>query len=607
MASRVGLLGAAFLLILAPATTAAQERVPRRPATPQDTVSRPPGAEGGPVLLPSPGPSRQRTCRQVLPSDARRLFNAWGQELIYFQDPVRMLCTGGLRLEADSAVMNRTQGTVELVGDVVYRDSLRELTAGWANYLGHRDQLLAREGVVLRNVETGSLVEGEELNYLQATEQRPVARMLVRGGRPHAVIPPRPDSAGGVTETAVSTEIWADGMEFEGEEIFRGRGNVEIERGEMTGAGRTAVFDQREERMTLTDDAFVQTDRYRLEGDQIVAFLSGEELRYVTADGSAVATSQELAVESDRVRIGFVNGRLDRLEAWNPRGDSVPRVLADARDFRLRADSIDAHADSIGVQEVRAVGRAYGERNAMETERFATAVSRDWIQGDTIRGFFTRQPVSAAAAPPGRVTPPPGRVTPPPERVTPLPPAQGPPAERRAPAGDTLPGLAERGALAVLRDSAATGVVEGSQAATDSVETVLERIVVIGGRAPALSLYRMPADEEGREPSINFLKANRITLFMANGDVTRVDAEGPLDGVYLAPGGRAAAPEEPSDGTPEGGGAEAVEGEALEDETVEGQAGEGETVETGAEEVGEGPGSAGSDGGHAPSGPGGDR
>lgn len=532
MASRVGLLGAALFLLAVAGPAVAQEPGQDRRIVPDTAVEGQGPAAERPDASPRSGPSQERSCRQVLPSDARRLFNARGQELIYFRDPVRVLCTGGLRLEADSAVMNRTVATVELVGDVVYRDSLRELTADWANYLGQRDQLLARGSVVLRNVEDGSLVEGDELDYLQANEQRPLALMLVRGGRPHAVIPPQPDSAGGVPDTAVSTEVWADRMRFEGEEVFSGVGNVEIQRGDMTGAGQTALFDQREEQMTLTGEAFVQTDRYRLDGQQIVAFLSGQELRTVTSEVQARAESEELTVESDRIRIGFVDGRLDRMQAWNPRGDSVPRALADARDFRLRADSIDALADSVGIQEVRAVGRAYGERNADPTVRSPTAVSRDWIQGDTILGYFAHK---TTRTPPGRVTPPPGRVT---------------PADMRLQPPDTVPDGGEPLRTDPAADSAVApepgepGEPGAAPEPRDSVETVLERIVVIGGQLPALSLYRLPAEQPGDPPSINFLKANRITLFMANGDVTRVDAEGPLDGLYLAPSGRSAGEED---------------------------------------------------------------
>ncbi|MDX1674078.1 MAG: hypothetical protein R3314_04670 [Longimicrobiales bacterium] len=454
------------------------------------------------TILPALAVAQDRSCRQVLPSDARRLFNAQGQELIYFRDPVRVLCTGGLRLEADSAVMNRTTSTVELVGDVVYRDSLRQLTADWANYLGGRSQLLARGSVVLRHLQDGSVVQGEELDYLQATEMRPLARMLVRGGRPYAVIPPQPDTMGEAADTAASTEVWADRMVFVGEDVFRGLGDVEIRRGEMTGAADTAVFSQASETMTLTGRAHVQTDRYRLDGREITGRLAGRQLETVTSVGRARIESEELTVDSERIRIAFAEGELDRLEAWNPEAERVPRALADAGEFRLRADSIDARADSVGIEEVRAVGRAYGERGLDTTAvRVADVISRDWIQGDTILSYFGRRPVIPRTRPVRDTT-----------RVT------------AGMAPEPEPGLASG----------------------DSIETVLERIVVIGGAGPALSLYRMRS-EDGEPPSVNFLKAASITLFMNEGDVSRVDADGPLDGVYLAPARRGeeeAAPEE---------------------------------------------------------------
>ncbi len=441
--------------------------------------------------------TQTRSCRQVLPSDVRRLVNARSQEIIYFRDPVRVLCTGGLELEADSAVMNRSTSAIQLIGNVFYQDSVRQLTSDWANYVGQRSQLLARGNVMLRNLDDGSVIEGDELDYLQATETRPEANMIVRGERPYAVIPPQPDSAGEAPDTAVSTEVWANRMEFEGETLFRGIGDVELRRGEMRGAGETVVFDQRQERMTLSGRAHFHTERYRLEGDRIDAYLTGDEIRTVTAERLARVISDELSVESEQIRIGFVDGRLDRMEAWNPAPDSVARALADAEGFRLRADSIDARADSIGIREVRAVGRGYGERDADTGAVVADAISRDWIQGDTIIGYFSR--------------------------VESLDPAREAP-ELVQPDRDVDP---------------VVSIEEPVEEDADSVETVLERIVVIGGRSAALSLYRMAAEEPGQPPSINFLKALTITLFMEEGEVTRVEADGPLEGVYLSPGGRA--------------------------------------------------------------------
>lgn len=483
-----------------------------------------------------------RTCRQVLPSDFRRLVNSMSQEIVYFRDPVRFLCTGDVRLEADSAVVNRATSTVELVGDVVYRDSIRQLTADWANYIGREEQLLARGSTVLRDLVNGAIVEGENLNYLRETETRPLARMIVTGGRPHAIIPPEtvtepdtvatdarirePDDADPLErrepadlleppdlETApdtteppglastpdVPTEVWADRMELEGGTLFRSQGDVELERGDMTGAGDSAVFDRAADRMTLTGNAFVRTEEYRLDGDRIDAFLEGEDLREVVSSGAARLASEELNVRAQTVRIGFEGGEVQRLEAWNPDAtEGAPRARADARDFRLRADSIDAQADSTGIRELRAVGRAYGERDLQAeaaqdpTEVLPAELAHDWIQGDTVLAFFTRSAAETIAA--------------------------------------------DADAAAAI-DAAAQDPAADPAADPAEVEVALERIVVVGGEEDALSLYRMVADDGTGRPAVNFMRASRIILFMEQGDVTRVEAEGPIEGLYLEPVG----------------------------------------------------------------------
>lgn len=469
-----------------------------------------------PSLLEAQG----RTCQQVLPSDFHRIMGARGEAIFYFRDPVRFLCSGNVRLEADSAVVNRGSSTFELVGRVVYRDSTRQLTADWANYLGPQSQLLARGSTVVRDLTSGAVVEGENLNYLRATAERPIARAIVTGGRPHAIIPPqrtaeeraRPGDIDGAPEgrgdipgrvrpveaaggplslnpdtASVPTEIWADRMELEGDDLFRAQGNVELERGTMVGGGESAVFDQSAEQMTLTREAFVETDDYRLEGNRIDAFLEGDGLREVHSDGRARVVSEELDVQGERVRIGFDDGRVERLEAWNRTSSpTTPRARADARDFRLRADSIHAQADSVGIRELRAVGRAYGERDvpvdsaAPAPERSVpTALSSDWLQGDTVLAFF-----AAAAA------------------------------------------------------TDLTDATDATESEPVDDDVVLERMEVVGGENPALSLYRMASREGDAPPSVNFMSASRIVLFMEQGEVARVEAEGPIEGLYLDPVGR---------------------------------------------------------------------
>ncbi len=478
-------------------------------------------------IAPAPATAQTgRTCRQVLPSDFRRIVNTRGQEVVYFRDPVRFLCTGNVLLESDSAVVNRSASTVELIGAVVYRDSTRELRSDWANYLGGMDQLLARGSAVVRDLEGGAVVEGDQLNYLRQAQDRPVARLLVTGGRPHAILPERPRPAGGPSgadppgddppgadppgddpppptdSVAPPTEVWADRMEMEGDDLFRAEGNVDLVRGAMVGGGEVALFEGAAERMTLTRSAFVENEDYRLEGDRIIAFLEGNGLREVRSEGSARVISEELNVRSERVRIGFSDGRVERLEAWNPGDEPLgPRARANTRDFRLRADSLDVLADSAGIRELRAVGRAYGERGLEEPapgggSSTPAALATDWIQGDTILGFF--------------------------ERVV------TPPAEVQV--GEARVSEARGG-----EDESGEG-----ESAGDATEVVLERIEVVGGASPALSLYRQESEEPATRATINFKKARRIILFMEQGEVARVEAEGPLEGLYLDPSGQPA-------------------------------------------------------------------
>ncbi len=501
------------------------------------------------AALPAAAAAQQtRTCRQTRPSDFQRIVNAWGQELLYFKDPVRWVCTGGILLEADSAVMNRAVSTIELVGGVVYRDTARELTADWANYMGKDDQLYARGNVVLRELDTQARITGETLDYRRATPERPESRMIVQGGRPHAVLPPRPDSAAATPpDTAQPLEVWGRVIEIDNENIFRARGDVELLRGDMRGAGQSLRYSDAEEHLTLRGKAHVESDAYRLEGERIDAQLQGDTLREVRADSAARLVSEDLTILSQQLRIGFIGGDIDRLEAWTP-GDRVsstsrtapaepgrasPRpapvppapgasgsaaspaspppgmALAIAKDFRLSADSIDARADSGAVREVRAVGRARGERKPDSTgARVPGIVARDWVQGDTIIGYFDQRPTAAR------------------------------PADTSARRRSAL----ERGGLDSMKtvpegDVAADDLRRrGSERADpDSLETVLERIVVIGTAAPALSLYRLEPEHPGGPRPVNFMRAKKIELFLTHGDVERVEAEGPIEGRYLEP------------------------------------------------------------------------
>lgn len=461
------------------------------------------------LAAPAAASAQARTCNLVQEADFRQLINARGETIVYFRDPVRLRCTGGVSLAADSAVYNRTQLVMELIGSVVYRDSTRQLTSDWANYLGNLEQLLARGDVILTDLRNGSTATGAELQYLRASETRATSHSVLRGVRPRAVLQQAEPAPG---DTAAPLEVVADRLEFIGDTLFLARGSVDLVRGATTGAADSARYHQANERLTLLGDAQVQDDRFRLEGQRIDALVDGEVLREVLAVRETSLISEDLTIHSERLHIGFVDGALDRLQAWNPPAPpSAPapseRATALAEGFRLRADSIDARADSGALREVRAVGRGYGERRVdTATVQLPSMIARDWIQGDTIIGYFTTL----------------------------------------EPAADTVATATELGVRPdAVPDTAAGAVAAGSAATADSAEVVLERVVVIGGSSPALSLYRMEPEGEGEQGAINFMKATRIILFMTEGEVARVEADGPVDGLYLDPVARRP---EPADG-----------------------------------------------------------
>lgn len=540
------------------------------------------------MAVPATASAQGRTCDLVEPTDFRRITNSLGDEIVYFSGPVRLRCEGGIRLDSDSAVYNRGQLQIELIGQVLYRDSTRQLTSDWANYLSQVEVLIARGDVVVTDLVDGSTVTGQEMEYQRESPERPVSRVVMRGGRPRAVlregrdrgpesrvdptvdpladpiVDPMADSradpaADPAADTVPPVEITADRLESVGDSLFRAMGAVDLVRGDMTGASDSATYRRVSAHLSLFGSAHVRDEQFRLEGERLDAVLAAEELDEVTAADSARLLSDDLTVRAPRLRIGFVDGEVDRMEAWNPAAravaaalaaeamaaDTLPedttgvpeppeaapdlapdladdldtpdlaplrdvmaegmagaaaeRAVATADRFQLRADSIDARAELGQLRELRAVGRAYGERPLDAAPAGLPAVvARDWTQGDTIIGYF-RSDTSATDA------------------------AATEPA---------------------VTDTAAT-----EPAATDTAEMIMERLVVIGGSEPALSLYRMEQEPGQGRAAINFMRARRITLHLTDGDVSLVEAEGPLEGLHLDPVTGAPEGDQPGDDT----------------------------------------------------------
>ncbi|HEX7051302.1 MAG TPA: hypothetical protein VF188_13935 [Longimicrobiales bacterium] len=455
-------------------------------------------------------------------------------ERIVLSGSVHIGCAGGVHLYADTAISESATGMRRFIGNVVYRDSMKTLTADRVDYFALEERLLARGDVVLTDRDAGSVIRGPELEYFRATEWRPRARMLARG-RPHAILrdpdPPEPasDSATVPEPPADSTaapepfEVDADSMEIVGEENFRGSGNVVLVRGETRGFGDEALYDQAEERMILTGGARVEGEAFTLLAERIDAQLAGEELERVVARGMAQLVGEEIQVDAPALTVFFAEGEVQRMVAvrWleprtgdesAPPGPPLPQPRAVAETFWMTADSIDALAPDQRLDMVIAVGDAYGERIDTVAADVPDLVAHDWLRGDTITATFVAAPdsVPADSAAQDVVDPPVGE----------------------EPVGETADAEPQR-------------------------RVVLDRLVAVGEDGGARSLYRFR--EEGAEegpPSVNYLVANRIELVMREGKIQAVHAEGALKGMNLQPGRPPATP-------PDSGAAGASKGAAA--------------------------------------------
>ncbi|MDE2982556.1 MAG: hypothetical protein OXU74_15310, partial [Gemmatimonadota bacterium] len=101
-------------------------------------------------------------------------------------------CSDGTRILADSAVVYEFNGTVQLFGRIRFEDADTRLDADTARYFGNVSQLEAWSRVTVTDLHSDAIIEGDSLRYYQASEFRPLDRVLVYGGDPRATFHPPP-------------------------------------------------------------------------------------------------------------------------------------------------------------------------------------------------------------------------------------------------------------------------------------------------------------------------------------------------------------------------------------------------------------------------------
>ncbi len=484
------------------------------------------------ILLPAYAAGQQEVFTMERGGELRSLADVDGSRILYLGGPVFFRGSRGTILQSDSAVVNQRTGTRTFVGNVEFRDQARVLTSDWLTHVGPRQFLRARGDVRYRDVDTGSTIRGGELDYQRSRSEGEEDRIMVRHGRPEAML----YRAEG-EDSAEPLIVEADSIAVLGRTEFRGMGTVDFTRGDARGSSELASFNETSGILLLEENARVATDRFDVTGEWIRGETEGENLRTLVVREDAVLTGEEVTVEAPELSMFFDDGVLQRLvgvsmltgsagDAERPEGERTPaprrelgeppvareeggaageemavageeaaqrpaaprdrqadavetgpQVHAVAEGLDLLADSLEVLAPDQVVETLTAVGNAHAERiEAGEPPSGASPLTRnDWIRGDTITADF----------------------------------ADGP---------DIVPGETPR----PVDEEEATG------------ERVLERVTASGVDQPASTLYRLAG--EGTEDAVgdvNYLLATRIVLHLREGRVVEVDAAGPVEGLYL--------------------------------------------------------------------------
>jgi lipopolysaccharide export system protein LptA len=434
---------------------------------------------------------------------------------------------------ADSAVAYSAQSMSHLLGSVRYRDRTRELRADEARYFSQAARIQATGNVFLRDTIQGSEIVNGDLVYLRQSsfreqEQitvttgpdgvRPRARLYMRpapGPDTPAVLPgdsaaAGPDSARAVADTAAGAAparprreradtakvpylVVGDRLFLQGDQYFLASGSVEIERDSLRARADTAEYDQVAARMLLKGSARMEGGTYTLWGRTINMAMQGGEVSHVRAVRDGILVGEDLRLEAPLVQLFLADGAMERLVATPlPRDPLVPletaedsaavaRPVAEAEKFRLTADSLEVLAPGEVLDRIFAAGNARGDssaRDSLNVPSLPDLARTDWLEGDTIVATFSKpEPAPDVAA-------------------------------------DTL-----------------------------SDEYRLEALVALGS---ARSLYRLlPSDSASRPgvdaPAVHYVTGAAIRIVMAEGEVERMEVEGPTRGWHLEPDRRSAA------------------------------------------------------------------
>ncbi len=299
-----------------------------------------------------PDPNAPGSCTltwESIDPDARWLLQRDGPDthISYFSGRMLWTC-GTATIEADSAIKFDRLRKVELIGNVLYADSIRTLRSKLLTYFEIPDLVIATEEVELTRLVDGSRLTGPNVEFLRAVSA--VDEQTTATGRPHMTF--YPESADGA-EPQEPFEIDADEAVFAGEDEARFFGNVVLARSDLNAEADSTYLTRSNGLGLLWGDPWVEAEEIRLEGDTIRFHSEDEALRDVHALGHGFAAGEQFEVRAELIDIELENEELDRVWAH---GEGVSEGLSG--EHLLYGDSLRFAFYQSQIDTVFAVGDA---------------------------------------------------------------------------------------------------------------------------------------------------------------------------------------------------------------------------------------------------------
>ena len=135
------------------------------------------------------GLSAQNDC-SVPFSDRMQILGSGTASEVYIFNRVTVVCDDGLVIRADSALIFPGRRLSQLYRNVSFDEGGRLLTADRADYYSGDERLQAWGGVILEDTAQGSRMEGDQLDYLRASDTRPQQRVTMTGSSVSATLVP---------------------------------------------------------------------------------------------------------------------------------------------------------------------------------------------------------------------------------------------------------------------------------------------------------------------------------------------------------------------------------------------------------------------------------